>query len=228
MDLYYLIFGEYNDLDRLELLKNQILDYLFEEQVEATKIIQIAATTNQTTVEYIEKTTASGKFAFWSVLEGETTAIPGMASNKQAAKHQANYLLIEGVLDQSLVPPQFIDEDSLQDVSSKTQIVPVETTDESMAVLETEEIDMELVPSAAYQSPIGYLHETLQRVKMKRPDYYYHQVGNDWLCRCQIQWLDEPLIETEAIEASKKDAKTNASLKAIVHLEKFVVEELSD
>ena len=228
VDLYYLIFGEYNDLDRLELLKNQILDYLFEEQVEATKIIQIAATTNQTTVEYIEKTTASGKFAFWSVLEGETTAIPGMASNKQAAKHQANYLLIEGVLDQSLVPPQFIDEDSLQDVSSKTQIVPVETTDESMAVLETEEIDMELVPSAAYQSPIGYLHETLQRVKMKRPDYYYHQVGNDWLCRCQIQWLDEPLIETEAIEASKKDAKTNASLKAIVHLEKFVVEELSD
>ena len=228
VDLYYLIFGEYNDLDRLELLKNQILDYLFEEQVEATKIIQIAATTNQTTVEYIEKTTASGKFAFWSVLEGETTAIPGMASNKQAAKHQANYLLIEGVLDQSLVPPQFIDEDSLQDVSSKTQIVPVETTDESMAVLETEEIDMELVPSAAYQSPIGYLHETLQRVKMKRPDYYYHQVGNDWLFRCQIQWLDEPLIETEAIEASKKDAKTNASLKAIVHLEKFVVEELSD
>ena len=228
VDLYYLIFGEYNDLDRLELLKNQILDYLFEEQVEATKIIQIAATTNQTTVEYIEKTTASGKFAFWSVLEGETTAIPGMASNKQAAKHQANYLLIEGVLDQSLVPPQFIDEDSLQDVSSKTQIVPVETTDESMAVLETEEIDMELVPSAAYQSPIGYLHETLQRVKMKRPDYYYHQVGNDWLCRCQIEWLDEPLIETEAIESSKKDAKTNASLKAIVHLEKFVVEELSD
>ena len=228
VDLYYLIFGEYNDLDKLELLKNQILDYLFEKQVEATKIIQIAATTNQTTVEYIEKTTASGKFAFWSVLEGETTAIPGMASNKQAAKHQANYLLIEGVLDQSLVPPQFIDEDSLQDVSSKTQIVPVETTDESMAVLETEEIDMELVPSAAYQSPIGYLHETLQRVKMKRPDYYYHQVGNDWLCRCQIEWLDEPLIETEAIESSKKDAKTNASLKAIVHLEKFVVEELSD
>ncbi|MCH2232387.1 MAG: RNB domain-containing ribonuclease [Crocinitomicaceae bacterium] len=228
VDLYYLIFGEYNDLDKLELLKNQILDYLFEKQVEATKIIQIAATTNQTTVEYIEKTTASGKFAFWSVLEGETTAIPGMASNKQAAKHQANYLLIEGVLDQSLVPPQFIDEDSLQDISSKTQIVHIETTDESMAVLETDEIDMELVPSAAYQSPVGYLHETLQRLKMKRPDYYYHQVGNDWLCRCQIEWLDEPLIETEAIESSKKDAKTNASLKAIVHLEKFVVEELSD
>ncbi|MGK7879897.1 MAG: RNB domain-containing ribonuclease, partial [Crocosphaera sp.] len=228
VDLYYLIFGEYNDLENKELLKNQILDYLEEKQVEATKIIQIAATTNQTTVEYIEKTTASGKFAFWSVLEAETTAIPGIASNKQAAKHQANYFLIEGVLDQSLVPLRFIDEDSLQDISSKTQIVPMETTDESMSDLETEEIDMELVPSAAYQSPVGYLHETLQRLKMKRPDYYYHQVGNDWLCRCQIEWLDEPLIETEAIESSKKDAKTNASLKAIIHLEKFVVEELSD
>ncbi len=228
VDLYYLIFGDYNDLGNKELLKNQILDYLEEKQVEATQIIQIATTTNQTTVEYIEKTTASGKFAFWSVLEGETTAIPGIATNKQASKHQANYLLIEGVLDQSLVPPQFIDEDSLQDISSKTQIVPVETTDESMPDLETEEIDMELVPSAAYQSPVGNLHETLQRLKMKRPDYYYHQVENDWLCRCQIEWLDEHRIETEAIESSKKDAKTNASLKAIAHLEKFVVSELSD
>ncbi|MEL4897667.1 RNB domain-containing ribonuclease [Crocosphaera sp. Alani8] len=228
VDLYYLIFGDYNDLEVLDLLKNQILDYLEEKQVEATKIIQIAATTNQKTVEYIEKTTASGKFAFWSVLERETTAVPGIASNKQAAKHQANYLLIEGVLDQSLVPLRFIDEDSLQDINSKTHKIPIETTDESMSDLETEEIDMELVPSAAYQSPVGYLHETLQRLKMKRPDYYYHQVGNGWLCRCQIEWLDEPLIETEAIESSKKDAKTNASLKAIIHLEKFVVEELSD
>ncbi|EAZ88149.1 Exoribonuclease II [Crocosphaera chwakensis CCY0110] len=95
VDLYYLIFGDYNNLDNKELLKNSILDYLEEKQVEATQIIQIAGTTNQTTVEYIEKTTASGKFAFWSVLEGETTATPGIASNKQAAKHHANYLLIE-------------------------------------------------------------------------------------------------------------------------------------
>ena len=137
-------------------------------------------------------------------------------------------MLLEGVLDQSLVPPQFIDESSLQDVSSQTKVTQTLTTDESLPEIEIEEVDLSLVPEAARQSPIGYLHETLQRLKMKRPEYYYHPVGNDWLCRCQVQWFDEPLIETEAIEASKKDAKTNASLKAIAHLEQFVVSELED
>ncbi|EAZ88296.1 hypothetical protein CY0110_14360 [Crocosphaera chwakensis CCY0110] len=56
---------------------------------------------------------------------------------------------------------------------------------------------------------------------MKRPDYFYHQVGNDWLCRCQVHWLDELIIETEAIDGSKKNAKANASLKAIAQLENF-------
>ncbi|MGK7893401.1 MAG: RNB domain-containing ribonuclease [Xenococcus sp. (in: cyanobacteria)] len=228
VDLYYLIFGEYNEPENKELLKDKILDYLEEKPVEATQIIQIAATTQQTTVEYIEKTTASQKFAFWSVLEGETTANPGIANNKQAAKHQANYLLIEGVLDQSLVPPQFIDESALQDVNSETNMAQSRTSDETSPDIEVEEIDLREMPGAAKESPIGYLHETLQRLKMKRPEYFYHQVGNDWLCRCHLEWLDEPLIDTEAIEASKKEAKTNASLKAIAHLEKFVVQELEE
>ncbi len=132
------------------------------------------------------------------------------------------------MLAQSLVPPQFIDESPLQDVNSKTNQVTTLTTDELHPDLEIEKVDLSLVPEAARQSPIGYLHETLQRLKMKRPEYFYHPVGNDWLCRCQVQWFDEPLIETEAIEASKKDAKTNASLKAIAHLEKFVVSELEE
>ncbi|MDJ0511678.1 MAG: double-stranded RNA binding motif domain-containing protein [Crocosphaera sp.] len=126
------------------------------------------------------------------------------------------------------MPPQFIDESPLQDVNSKTNQVTTLTTDELHPDLEIEKVDLSLVPEAARQSPIGYLHETLQRLKMKRPEYFYHPVGNDWLCRCQVQWFDEPLIETEAIEASKKDAKTNASLKAIAHLEKFVVSELEE
>ncbi len=100
-------------------------------------------------------------------------------------------------------------------------------TSEPIPETAREEIDLSGVPEAARDSPIGYLHETLQRVKMKRPEYFYHRVGNEWLCRCQVQWFDEPRIETEAIESSKKDAKTNASLKAIAHLEKFLVEELS-
>ncbi len=224
VDLYYLIFGEYNAPENKELLKDKVLDYLEEKQVLSTQIMQIAASIQQTALEYIEKTPPNGKFAFWSVLEGETTTTPGMASNKQAAKHQANYLLIEGVLAQSLVPPQFIDESSLQDVNSEKHIVPTEITNETHLDIEIEEIDLDLVPKEAHESPIGYLHEALQKLKMKRPDYFYHQVGNDWLCRCQIEWLDEPIIETQAIEASKKDAKTNASLKASAHLEKFVVE----
>ncbi len=237
VDLYYLIFGEYNKPENKELLKDKVLDYLEEKQVQATQIVQIAGAIQQTTVEYIEKTTPNGKFAFWSVLEGETTATPGIASNKQAAKHQANYLLLEGVLDQSLVPPQFIDESCWQDVNSETNMAQTLTTNESLPEIEIEEVDLSLVPEAARQSPIGYLHETLQRLKMKRPEYYYHPVGNDWLCRCQIEWLDEPRIETNAIEASKKDAKTNASLKAIrkriwrsqrAHLEQFVVSELEE
>ncbi|ACB54407.1 putative exoribonuclease II [Crocosphaera subtropica ATCC 51142] len=227
VDLYYLIFGEYNDPETKELIKDTILDYLEEKQVEATQIIQIAGTTNQTTVEYIEKTTASGKFAFWSILEGETTAIPGIASNKQAAKHQANYLLIEGVLDQSLVPPEFIDQSPLQDIHSETNIAQTVVTDEFIPETE-DEIDLSEIPTEAHESPIGYLHEALQKLKMKRPEYFYHQVSNDWLCCCRIEWLDEPLIETKAIETSKKDAKANASLKAIAYLENFVIEELSD
>ncbi len=228
VDLYYLIFGDYLEPDNKELLKEKVLDYLEENLAQSTQIVQMAGAIEQTTVEYLEKTTTSGKFAFWSILEGETTATPGIANNKQAAKHQANYLLLEGVLDQSLVPPQFIDESSLPDVSSQTNVTQTLTTDESISVSEIEYIDLSVVPEAAKESPIAYLHETLQRLKMKRPEYFYHSVGNEWLCRCQVQWFDEPRIETEAIEASKKDAKTNASLKAIAHLEKFVVEELSD
>ncbi len=224
VDLYYLIFGDYNNLNNKELLKNRILDYLEEKQVEATQIIQIAGTTTQTTVEYIEKTTASGKFAFWSVLEGETTATPGIANNKQASKHQANYLLIEGVLDQSLVPPQFIDESALQDMNSQKNMVPTQTSDEPHFDREIEEIDFSEVPEEAHDSPIGYLHEALQKLKMKRPEYFYDQVGNDWLCRCQVHWLEELIIETEAIDGSKKNAKTNASLKAIAQLENFIEE----
>ncbi|MDJ0509974.1 MAG: double-stranded RNA binding motif domain-containing protein [Crocosphaera sp.] len=125
------------------------------------------------------------------------------------------------------MPPQFINESSLHDVNDLTNMAPTVTTDESHLESEIEEIDLSGVPPVAHESPIGYLHETLQRLKMKRPDYFYHPVGNDWLCRCQIEWLDEPFIETKAIETSKKDAKTNASLKAIALLEKFVVEDLS-
>ena len=156
-------------------------------------------------------------------------------SRVQTGTSHANYLLLEGVLAQSLVPPQFIDESSLQDVSSQTKVTQTLTTDESLPSME--EVDLSLVPEAARQSPIGYLHESLQRLKMKRPEYFYHPVGNEWLCRCQVQWFDEPLIETNAIEASKKDAKTNASLKAIrkriwrsqrAHLEQFVVSELEE
>ncbi|MGK7941204.1 MAG: ribonuclease catalytic domain-containing protein [Crocosphaera sp.] len=152
IDLYYLIFGDYNDLDNKELLKHNILDYLEEKQVEATQIIQIAASTQQTTVEYIEKTTPNGKFAFWSILEGETTATPGIASNKQAAKHQANYLLLEGVLDQSLVPPQFIDESSLHDINDLAHQVAAETTDEPHPDIEIEAVDLSEVPQVAHKS----------------------------------------------------------------------------
>ncbi|EAZ88295.1 ribonuclease catalytic domain-containing protein [Crocosphaera chwakensis] len=164
VDLYYLIFGDYNNLDNKELLKNSILDYLEEKQVEATQIIQIAGTTNQTTVEYIEKTTASGKFAFWSVLEGETTATPGIASNKQAAKHQANYLLIEGVLDQSLVPPEFIDESSLHDVNSETNIAQTVVTDESIPDIE-DEIDFLEVPEEAHESQARLFTRSLTKTE---------------------------------------------------------------
>ncbi len=228
VDLYYLIFGEYNKPENQGLLKEAVLDYLEEKQEQATQIIQIAGTTNQTTLEYLEKLTESGKCAFWSVLEGETTATPGIANNKQAAKHHANYLLLEGVLAQSLVPPQFIDESCLQDVNCSPNVTQTLTIDESIPEREREEIELSEVPEAARESPISYLHETLQQLKMKRPDYFYHSVGNEWLCRCQVEWLDEALIETEAIDGSTKEAKTKASLKAIAHLEKFVVEELSD
>ncbi|WP_048752741.1 ribonuclease catalytic domain-containing protein, partial [Crocosphaera watsonii] len=204
VDLYYLIFGEYNKYENKQLLTSKILDYLSENPVHATQIVQMAGSINQTTVEYIEKKTASGKFAFWSILEGETTATPGIAANKQTAKHQGNMLLIESIFDQSLIPPQLINEDYLQDM------VETEVREESKAIKEVvsepeiEELELSGVPEAAKLNPVGYLHEIGQRLKRKKPQYVYHQVGLQWQCCCRIEWLGENIVETLAINSSKK------------------------
>ncbi|MEA5532890.1 RNB domain-containing ribonuclease [Crocosphaera sp. XPORK-15E] len=221
-DLYYLVFGEYQDPENKALIKEKLLGYVEEQPAHATQTLQIASAINQTTLEYLEKTTASGKFAFWSVFEGETTSFPAIATSKQAAKHQANCLLLQGVFEQSLVPPRLIDESPLQDVAE------TESFDQSFPEELVEELDLSGVPEEARDSPIGYLHDHLQRLKLKKPAYFYNKVGDRWRCCCQVAWFEHLLLETEALASSKKEAKTMASLKAIADLEQYVVEELED
>ena len=222
VDLYYLIFGEYQDPHNQGLIKEALLNYLADNPVDATQILQIAAAINQTTVEYLEKITASGQFAFWSVFDGETIRDPAIATSKQAAKHQANYLWLREFFKQNLIPPQLIDTSSLQD------LVEVEDNDASILEEVIEEIDLSLIPEAAKESPIGYLHDHLQRLKLKKPAYFYQKVGQKWQCCCRVTWFDDLFLETEAIAPSKKEAKAQASLGAIADLERSVSGEWTD
>ncbi|MGB5769763.1 MAG: exoribonuclease II, partial [Crocosphaera sp.] len=182
-----------------------------------------ASTMAQTTVDYIEKWTPSGQFAFWTVYEGQTTSQPAIAPNKQTAKHKSNRCWLQGKLEETLNHPTEIDQSALQNT------VKGETVLTSPFPGETEEdIDLSGVPTEAINAPIAYLHTTLQRLKLKKPAYFYDKVGTQWRSRCRVQWLDEILIETEALGQTKKEGKTQASLKAIVQLENHVIEDLED
>ncbi len=221
-DLYYLVFGDYQNPDNRTLIKDELLNYLEEQPALATQILQIASTIGQTTVDYIEKTTASGQFAFWTVFEGKTTSKPSIASNKQTAKHQSNRYWLQGKLEETLDNPTHIDERELDDQ-------PIEETVIANPSMVTEEpLDLSNLPSEAINNPIAYLHTTLQRLKLKKPAYMYNQVNTQWHCCCQVQWLDEILIETEALGQTKKEGKAEASLKAIIALENDVIEAIED
>ncbi|MEA5510087.1 RNB domain-containing ribonuclease [Crocosphaera sp. UHCC 0190] len=215
VDLYYLAFGEYQDPENKALIKEKLLGYIEEQPAHATQTLQIASAINQTTLEYLEKTTASGKFAFWSVFEGETTSVPAIATTKQAAKHQANCLLLQGVFEQNLVPSKLIDKSSLQDVAI------TETIEDSIIEYGIAEIDLSLVPEEARDCPVGYLHDNLQQLKFKKPAYFFNKVQDKWRCSCRVSWFDDLILETEAVASSKKEAKTMASLKAIADLERL-------
>ncbi|MGB5593478.1 MAG: ribonuclease catalytic domain-containing protein, partial [Crocosphaera sp.] len=193
-DLYYLVFGEYQNPENRELIKDELLNYLDEQTALATQILQIASTIAQTTVDYIEKTVPSGQFAFWTVYEGQTTSQPAIAPNKQTAKHKSNRCWLQGKLEETLNHPTEIDQSALQNT------VKGETVLTSPFPGETEEdIDLSGVPTEAINAPIAYLHTTLQRLKLKKPAYFYDKVGTQWRSRCRVQWLDEILIETEAL-----------------------------
>ncbi|MGK7886856.1 MAG: ribonuclease catalytic domain-containing protein [Crocosphaera sp.] len=217
-DLYYLVFGEYENPDNKTLIKNQLLNYLKEQPILATQILQIAATIGQTTVDYVDKKTSSGKFAFWTVFEKKTTSQPSIASNKQTAKHQSNLHWLQGKLEDKLHDVTEIDQTALDDQIKEDTPVSVTTT-----VVSEEPLDLSMVPSEAINNPIAYLHTILQRSKLKNPVYLYNKIDDQWRCCCQVQWLDEMLIETEALGQNKKEGKTQASLKAIIELENHFI-----
>lgn len=221
-DLYYLVFGDYQNPDNRTLIKDQLLNYLVEQPALATQILQIASTISQTTVDYIEKTTDSGQFAFWTVFEGKTTSHPSIAGNKQTAKHQSNRYWLQGKLENTLDDPTNIDQSNLEDNLIKETAI-VET-----AIVTEEPLDLSNLSSEAINNPIAYLHTTLQRLKLKNPAYIYHQVNTKWHCYCKVQWLDEILIETEALGQTKKEGKAQASLKAIIALNNYVIEDIED
>ncbi len=221
-DLYYLVFGDYQNPDNRTLMKDELLNYLAEQPALATQILQIASTIGQTTVDYIEKTTTSGKFAFWTVFEGQTTSYPSIAGNKQTAKHQSNRYWLQAKLENTLDDPTNIDESNLEDQLTE------ETAIADTSMVTEEPLDLSNLPSEAINNPIAYLHTTLQRLKLKNPAYVYHQINKQWHCYCQLQWLDEILIETEALGQSKKEGKAQASLKAIIALNNYDIEDIRD
>ncbi|ACB52505.1 ribonuclease II-like protein [Crocosphaera subtropica ATCC 51142] len=221
-DLYYLVFGDYQNPDNRTLIKDELLNYLEAQPALATQILQIASSIGQTTVDYIEKTTPSGQFGFWTVFEGQTTTKPSIAGNKQTAKHQSNRYWLQGKLENTLHDPTQIDETALEDYWTEETIIMT-----SSVVIE-EELDLSTVPQEAINSPIAHLHTTLQRLNLKKPAYVYQRMANQWHCCCQVQWLDEILIETEALGQTKKEGKAQASLKAIIELENYVIEDLED
>ena len=218
-DLYYLVFGAYENPDNRTLIKDELLNVLEEQPTLATQILQIAATIGQTTVDYLEKTTTSGKFAFWTVFEEQTTIEPSLAGSKQAAKHQSNRCWLQGKLEDSLEEVTDIDESVLEDQ------VREETPVFNSSVVTEEPLDLSKVSPEAINNPIAYLHTTLQRLKLKNPAYSYNQIGSQWQCCCQVQWLDEILIETEALGQTKKEGKAQASLKAIIELDDDAIED---
>ena len=202
-----MVFGEYENPDNRTLIKDELLNHLKEQPTLATQILQIAATIGQTTVDYLVKKTTSGKFAFWTVFDEKTTSQPSIASNKQTARHQSNCNWLQGKLEDKLQEVTAIDQTALND-----------------KIIE-EPLDLSTVSSEAINNPIAYLHTTLQRLKLKNPVYSYNKIDDQWRCCCQVQWLDEILIETEALGQNKKEGKTQASLKAIIELENYVVNE---
>ncbi|MDJ0731960.1 MAG: ribonuclease catalytic domain-containing protein [Crocosphaera sp.] len=217
-DLYYLVFGDYQNPDNRTLIKNELLNYLAQQPALATQILQIAAAIGQTTVHYVEKTTTSGQFAFWTVFEEKTTIKPSIASSKQAAKHQSNRHWLQGKLEDSLQDVKDIDETVLEEQVMEETLVC------ASSVVTEEPLDLSTLPSEAINNPIAYLHTTLQRLKLKNPTYLYNKMGSQWQCCCQVEWLDEILIETEALGQTKKDGKTQASLKAILKLNNHWIE----
>ena len=219
-DLYYLVFGEYENADNRTLIKDELLNHLKEQPTLATQILQIAATIGQTTVDYLDKKTTSGKFAFWTVFDEKTTSQPSIASNKQTARHQSNCNWLQGKLEDKLQEVTAIDQTALND-----KIIEESPVSAPATVVNEEPLDLSTVSSEAINNPIAYLHTTLQRLKLKNPVYSYNKIDDQWRCCCQVQWLDEILIETEALGQNKKEGKTQASLKAIIELENYVVNE---
>ncbi|MDJ0662219.1 MAG: ribonuclease catalytic domain-containing protein [Crocosphaera sp.] len=221
-DLYYLVFGDYQNSDNKTVIKDELLNSLEEQPALSTQILQIASSISQTTVDYIEKKTASGKFAFWTVFEEKTIINPSIATNKQTAKHQANRYWLQGKLEDNLHDPAKIDEKNLEDHVTKATVI------ETPSVVTEEELDVSNLPPEAINNPIAYLHTTLQRLKLKNPVYVYEQMDTQWHCCCQVQWLDNTLIETEALGQTKKEGKTQASLKAMIALENYIIEDIEN
>ncbi|MDJ0508369.1 MAG: RNB domain-containing ribonuclease [Crocosphaera sp.] len=218
-DLYYLVFGEYQNPDNRRLIKDELLSYLDEEPALATQVLQIASSIEQTSVNYLQETAQSGDFAFWTVFADKTTVNPAIAPNKQTAKHQGNRYWLQAKLEDRLCPLTDINKTALETVVTETA-----TNDLALPVI-AEEMDLSEIPTEAVNNPIAYLHTLLQRLKLKKPLYLYEQVGSQWQCSCQVQWLDDILIDTQALGANKKEGKAQASLKAIIQLENYLLED---
>ncbi|HAC62811.1 MAG TPA: exoribonuclease II [Cyanothece sp. UBA12306] len=214
VDLYYIIWGEYQEANYQKLMVDELMNYLEENPPLATQILQIAATMSQTLVDYIEKKGKSDTFVFWTIFAAKTTSLPAQGTNKTKAKHKANRLWIKAKLEDTLLESDEIEKEAFTDV-----VIP----DVDLEI-EEQEIDWSVIPSDALNSPIAYLYERLQALGLKTPDYFYDKVSEQWQCSCHVDWFDELLVKTCALAETKKEAKAQSSLKIIPILEEYILQ----
>lgn len=219
-DLYYLVWGQEAEIQNRELLQQTLLDYLEQKPALATQIIQIAGQMSNNPLEYREQATESGKFAFWTLLEGQASSSPAMASNKQAAKHLSNRQWLADKLAGTLIEAAQL---------AEYQVLAAEmaaTAEETAEAEEPEPLDLSPLPPAAIESPVPYLHDCLQQRKKKQPTYQYSPTGSGWKCLCQVTWSDEISVAKEGVGNNKKEAKNQATLAAIAALNWELFSEL--
>ena len=204
LDLYLLLIkGQDSDL------QHRVLDYLESNIQQATSLVALAVTQEETWSElnYVEQQQGT-QFQAWAEVDIngqlQTTVMPGCAVKKQTARHQACWQWLDQYIQGQLVSVRAAREEVALELQQEPEQSPQKTAVESSAV-ET-------------QNYVGALLELCQSKSWKKPHFEFEVLGKDFACRCR--WRDgEREIERVAIATQKKRAKQQAAMAVLNVLE---------